>query len=118
MIIRALDSDHDWVFGQGKQSYQIGQAAIAENIQTRLLSFKNDCFFDMNAGIDWLRLLGSKNTLQETLLTIRAVILASYGAVKVNSVTPTVDKSSRSLSVTYNMDSIFSSKFSQTIQVP
>jgi len=118
MIIRALDGNHDFQFGQSLQSYLTDNAAIAENVQTRLLSFLNDCFFDMGAGIDWFRLMGSKNTLQEILLTIRAVILSSYGVVKVNSITPSVSASTRKLSVTYSIDTIFSKSYSQTIQVP
>ena len=117
MRIRSLDLNHDWNFGQGKQDYNINQADIAENVQTRLLCFKNDCFFLMNGGIDWLRLMGTKNTLQEILLTIRAVILASYGVVRVNSISPSVDDN-RKLTVSYSIDTIFSKYFTQTIQVP
>ena len=117
MIIRSLDSGHDWNFGQGKESYLGNNDAVAENVQTRLLSFKNDCFFAMGAGIDWVRLLGSKNTLQEILLTVRSVILASYGVTKVNSISPSVD-ANRALKVTYNIDTIFTKQISQTIQVP
>ena len=118
MIIRGLDSDGDWQWGKGKQSYRYGQDAIAENIQTRLLSFLRDCYFAPGDGIDWFRLLGTKNTLQEILLTVRAVILASYGAVRVNIVSPSFDKTTRRLSITYVMDTIFTKQVSQTIQVP
>lgn len=52
MIVRALDINGDWTFGQGKGNYLTNQAAIAQNVQTRLLSFLGDCFFDPTAGIN------------------------------------------------------------------
>ncbi len=62
MHIRAIDSENDWQFGKGLQSYKYKNNAIMQNVKTRLLSFLNDCWFDMEAGIDWYRLLGTKNT--------------------------------------------------------
>lgn len=117
MIIRALDSDHDWVFGYGKQSYKNNQDAIAENLQTRLLSFLNDCFFDMEAGVDWFELLSRKNTQNEIVLSCRAVILKTDGVIKINSLDASL-LSSRELSISYNIDTIFTSQFTQSLQVP
>ncbi len=74
MIVRALDTNGDWLFGKGRNDYKSNQDAIAQNIQTRLLSFLGDCFFDTAAGIDWFNFLGGKN--QTALnLAINAVIL-------------------------------------------
>ena len=64
MITRALINnpdpklDNDWTFGKGRQSYLRHEAAIKQSIRTRLMSFLGDCFFDINAGIDWWRFLG------------------------------------------------------------
>ncbi len=115
MIIRALDGDHDWTFGKGKQSYLNNAKAIAQNIDTRLLCFLNDCFFDMTSGIDWFRLLGSKGTQAEIILSVRAVILQSYGVAKVNKINATL--SGRALLMQYNIDTIFTSQFSQNLEV-
>lgn len=117
MIIRALDQDHDWQFGQGLQSYLNDNKAIAENIDTRLLCFLNDCFFDLTAGIDWFRLMGSPGTQEEIILSCRAIILQSYGVVQVNKIDATLNSSSRHLSVAYNIDTIFSSQFRQNLEV-
>lgn len=115
MIIRALDSLGDWTFGIGKNNYFFDQKAIVENIQTRLLSFFRDCFFDMNAGIDWFRLLGTKSTEQEIILSCRRVILQSYGVAKVNDIS--VSYTGRDLRLVYNIDTIYTSKFSQDLEV-
>ena len=114
MIIRALNGEHDWQFGKGLQSYLKENNAIAENVQTRVLSFLNDCWFDSNAGIDWIRLLGSRATQQEIILNVRGVILQSYGVVKVNSVLIN-SYDHRNLNLTYNMDTIFTKRFSSTL---
>jgi len=118
MIIRALDVNHDWTFGKGKSNYLNQQLAIAENVQTRLLSFLNDCYFDLDAGIDWFNLMGTMGvTDQEIELTCRAVILQSYGVVKVNSISINRNRTSRNIYITYNIDTIFTSQFSQTLGV-
>lgn len=74
MIIRALDENHDWTFGKGKGNYNRFEKAVAENLQTRLLSFLGDCFFDLSAGIDWFNLMGSNQRLR-LKLDISSVIL-------------------------------------------
>lgn len=61
MRVRALDVNGDWTFGKGQNDYLTGIPALAQNIKTRLSSFLNDCFFNLNFGIDWFNLLGSKN---------------------------------------------------------
>src|SRR6478609_7975459 len=61
MRVRALNSDHDWEFGKGQNDYLRNNAAIAQNINTRLSSFLGNCFFDIGAGIDWYNLLGAKD---------------------------------------------------------
>jgi hypothetical protein len=113
--IRALDTTNDWTFGVGRNNFLSTQKAIIENIDTRLLSFFKDCFFDMNSGIDWFRLLGTKSTKEEIILSCRRVILQSYGVVRVNSLS--VSQLGRNLSLIYNIYSIYTSAFSQSLEV-
>lgn len=115
MIIRALTGDHDWTFGQGIQNYLTNDNAIAENIQTRLLSILNDCYFDLTAGIDWIRLLSTKKTQQEIILSCKSVILKSYGVLGVNFIVPTL--TGRNLTITYSINTIFTKQLTQTIEV-
>ncbi len=74
MRVRALDVDHDWTFGKGRNDYLVNNKAVTQNIDTRLNSFLGDCFFDLGAGIDWFNLLGAKDQLALNL-AISAVIL-------------------------------------------
>lgn len=78
MIVRAIDINGDWEFGKGKNDYKRNRDALAQMIQTRLLSFLGDCFFDLAAGIDWFNLLGGKDrTALE--LAISTTILNTQG---------------------------------------
>lgn len=117
MNIRAIDANGDWQFGLGSESYNFGEAAIGENIKTRLLSFLNNCFFDMGAGIDWFTYFGVPGQAQKTLLNIQAVILQSYGVVKVNSLNLNLNERTRSALVTFDIQTIYSPSYQQTTQV-
>lgn len=74
MRVRALDSDHDWTFGKGKNNYLQRNAATIQNINTRLNSFLGDCFFDNGAGIDWFTYLGGSKDQRTLALAIQAII--------------------------------------------
>jgi len=117
MIIRALDANHDWTFGQGKQNYLSSQKAINENIQTRLLEFLNDAFWNMNAGLDWTRLLGTPGTKQELILTCRAIILQSYGVNSVNKIDSVYYGNTRNIILTYNISTIYTNNQSFQFQI-
>lgn len=117
MIMRAIDSAHDWQFGKGKENYVAGPSAIAENIQTRLLSFLNNCYFDMNAGIDWFTYLGVPNKSQEIVLRARAIILQSYGVVSVNSISINAPHDTRNAVLTYTISTIYSQNYTENLEV-
>lgn len=107
MRVRALQNK-DWTFGKGQQNYKLDEDAIAQNVQTRIMSFLGDCFFDTTAGIDWWNLLG-RGTEQELLRSIQLVILGTEGVVGINSVD--FYNQDRKLNVTYDIQTIFSSSY-------
>lgn len=84
MRVRRLNG-HDWTFGRGRADYVKDQAAIAQNIKTRLLSFKNDWFLDIDANIDWMNLLGQRGTEKIIENEVARVILTTSGVVIINS---------------------------------
>lgn len=119
MIIRAINSDTalesegpgDWTFGQGFQNYRTETDAIVQNIKTRLRCFVNDCFFDAKMGVDWWRLLGSKNVAR-IVMEIRKVIVESEGVTYINSVDVAQDRITRELTITYNINTLYSQNVS------
>jgi hypothetical protein len=117
MKIRALDGTHDWKFGKGLSSYAFDNQAIGENIQTRLLSWLNDCWFDAGAGLDWPRLLGSRNTQKLIELSARAIILQSYGVIRVTEIIINFQGTARNLVLNYKIDTLFSTDVEGTVGI-
>lgn len=115
MIIANLDENHDFMFGQGIANYLSGNAAIALNIETRILSWVGDCFFDKQAGIDWSNRLGSKN--QRTLLEadLQRILLQSYGVTGIVSFTTSLN--GRAFFAQYNINTIFSRNYIDTVKM-
>ena len=114
MIFRSLSGTGDWRFGRGAADYAHDNQAIALNIQTRIKSWVGGCFFDQAMGIDWCNLL-DKGQKELLLNNLRTLILTSYGVVKINSVVTIFDSRTRALTVSYNIDTIFSSSFQRQI---
>ena len=88
MITRAIKNNQDssgrvWVFCRDLTAYKKEQKSIEQDVKSALLEFKNDCFFALQSGIDWLTRLGSKN--QKELLDddIVNVIQSRFGVVSV-----------------------------------
>lgn len=115
MIMRALDVNGDWRFGKGLSDYAADELAIELNIKTRLLSWIGDCFFALADGIDWKNRLdvGQRATLENE---VRALIGQSYGVVAINSVQSIFDPKTRSIRITYDIQTIFSPSFQRAIQ--
>ena len=105
MIIRGIDENGDWIFGQGLNSYKSTQQAIEQNIKTKVLEWKGDCFFNLEVGIDWINFLGS-NLIDELELALKNLIIACYGVVNVTQVS--VEFLDRNFSVNYTIDTIYS----------
>jgi hypothetical protein len=106
MIFRALDSDNDWTFGKGKQNYATGLNAIKLNVGTRLKSWKGNCFFAEDEGVDWNNLLdvGTKNLLDADL---KRVILQSEGILRINSFESEIDRDTRDYSASTEILTIY-----------
>lgn len=106
MSFRALDSNGDWTFGNGRANYLRDQDEINANVQTRLLSWVGDCFFALAEGVDYNNLLdiGTKNLLD---INIRRVILQTAGVLRINSYESTIDRSPREFSARAGITTIF-----------
>lgn len=115
MIFRALDENHDWKWGKGKQDFLKDNDAIGMNIKTRLLSWGGDCFFDQNAGIDWWNRLGSKNQRALLELDLKRVILQSEGVTGIVSFDTNVV--GRRFSASYVVETIYSKEYQDRIEL-
>lgn len=106
MRVRALNQNHDWTFGKGQNDYLRSNAAIAQNINTRLSSFLGNCFFDLGAGIDWFNLLGAKD--QTALnLAISSVILNTTEVTGILQLSVGLN-AARDFTVQYRVQTVYS----------
>ena len=107
MRVRALDINGDWTYGKGQNNYKTKNNAIAQQIQSNLLSFLGDCCFDVGAGLDWFTFLGSKNQLAMNL-AISAAILNTKGVTGLNQLSIDLDHVTRKLTIRYNVTTTYS----------
>lgn len=106
MKTRALDIAGDWLFGRGLQSYVTEKNALKQNISTRLKSWRNDCFFAMDDGVDWQNYLdiGMKKYLD---LDIKRVLLQTEGVLRISSYTSTLDTAARAATISATVATVF-----------
>src|SRR4030042_6208019 len=107
MLIRKNDENNEWIFGRGRNDYIKNEDALKQNLKTRILSWKNDCFFDLQAGVDWNNYLdiGTKFFLDQN---VKQVILQTPDVIKINSYESVL--SDRNLTITTNIYTIYGSK--------
>ena len=110
MKIRKLTALNDWSFGAGIQNYATDQIAVAENIQTRVLSWFGNCFFALQEGIDYRNLL-DKNQQVNLELAVKETILKSYGVIGIKTLSSVLDTKTRKLTIQYSIDTIFGKLF-------
>jgi hypothetical protein len=126
IINRALDGAGDWTWGQGLSSFNTGQAAVAQDVGTRLLLFLGDFFFAMLCGVDWWNLCSSKNPAAQNgiILQTRQMILGtvggypSSGVTSINSLNVYLNPRTRQLSLEYNINTIYTTSYTDSVTVP
>lgn len=75
MSVRSLDSNGDWTFGRSKAQLLNRSDEVLQNVKTRIKSFKDDWFLDIEAEIDWFTILGKKNNEEIVVKEISRVVL-------------------------------------------
>lgn len=114
MKFRGLDAAGDWQLGQGLGSYAKDADALALSIRTRLLSWVGDCFFALQDGIDYHNRL-DKGQQKNLIAELTNAIMRTDGVVRVNSLSANLDPKTRALSVTYDVQTVFTQSFKRTI---
>jgi hypothetical protein len=115
MKFRLVDEDGDWLFGSGVQSYSKDLQAVMLNVKTRILSWVRDCFFDLEAGIDWKNLLdyGMKDRL---LSAIKMAAFKAEGVLRVNDLEIDIT-GNRTANISMSLDTIYGSEVQSVINV-
>ena len=109
MIIRTIDQDGDWTFGNGIGSYRRNLLALTQDLETRLKEWVGDCFFNVEGGIDWYNRIGSNNR-RELQQDIKVLILQTEGITGVINLSLDYKSTSRNLNLTYSITTIYSNE--------
>ena len=86
MSVRRISQNNDFTFGRGKADYISGSKEIRQNVVTRLRSFTNDFFLDVDNGNPWLNLLGVRGNEKRIIRQIEKTVLTTDGVVSINSI--------------------------------
>jgi hypothetical protein len=115
MKFRAIDDNGDFVFGSGIQSYAQDNLCIKYDIETKLRTFKDECFFNPEIGVPWFQLLGGKDT-NALILSLQQVIANVVGVTKITDVQFQLNRD-REAKVSYNINTIFTTQQTGTVTV-
>jgi hypothetical protein len=116
MKIRNLTSDGDWRFGKGLQSYLTAQDAIALDIKTYLKLWTGNCFFALQAGVNWRQYL-DKNQKQRLLAGLQTAIMGRFGVMSLTQLSAVLDRNSRVMVVRYTVTTIYTQSFQDSITI-
>lgn len=117
MAVSRLDANGDWTFGQGRANYATLSNEVAQNVATRIKSFKDDWILDTEANIDWFTILGNKGNEQVVKDEIRRVTLDTYGVRRVTKIEVLTDRKTRNATINLGYDDIYGESFLQEIGI-
>ena len=116
MATRALDSNGDWTFGQGKQNYLIGAKEVQQNAVTRIKSFKNDWFSDTEQCSDWFNILGNTNNENIIISEVIRVLRGTFGIRQIIDV-KVISNFDRQATIKIICNTIFDTEFENLIGI-
>lgn len=118
MRVSGLDKRGDWRFGRGKALYLKGSDAIAQKVITRLRSFKRDWFLDIDAGVDWIQLLGSRNSEDRILREVERIIVSTEGVLQLTAISIKTDRLKRSATIYASYKDVYGteSEFNEALE--
>lgn len=109
MRCRRLDTNHDFMFGQGRNDYLVDIDAVGQVIETRLRLFLNEWWEDKADGLPmWQSFLGAsgaKNHVRDRLLQER--ILGTQGVTGIESLLSVFDPITNSYEVQVIVNTIY-----------
>ncbi len=115
MIVRSIDENGDWTFGKSRNNYLSGSDAVKQNIKTRLLEFVGDCFFNIQAGVDWFTFLGGSKNQLALNLNISSIILNTRFVTSIRQLS--ISLVDRHFFVSYQAIDAYSLMISDNIQI-
>ena len=119
MRVAGITASGDWRFGRGRATYLRNRDAIRQNVTTRIRSFTNDWFLDVDAGIDWITLLGSRGNESRLLRAIEKEVLTTEGVRAITALSIVSREPSRGVLIELSFLTIFDDEqLPVTVAVP
>jgi len=115
MRVSGLTSTGDWAFGRGKANYKAGSAAVRQNIVTRLRSFKNDYFADVDHGGDWLTIFGLNGNKEIVLREVERIVLQTTGVRSINKIEVSEPDSNRRVTIILGYTDLFNETYLEKV---
>ena len=121
MRVNGLTKDGDWRFGKGRAVYVRKSAAVGQKVVTRLRSFVNDWFADINAGSPWIELFGTRGNLEERkrqiLREVERVVLTTEGVRAINRLELIEVDENRSATIQIEVVDVFNETTNEVVTI-
>ncbi|AWK42588.1 hypothetical protein LGZ99_21690 [Photorhabdus temperata] len=110
MRVRRLDNNHDWTFGDNRSDYATKSDAIAQCVQTRLMSLRNDWFLNPDHGVRWFDYLRKNPNLMQMESELKTTVLKTDGVIEITDFDIQIDRDSRKSLVTVTYIDIYGNR--------
>lgn len=118
MRVSGLNSEGDWRFGKGRAAYKRNSEAIAQNVMTRLRSFTDDWFLNVDHGVNWIELFGDRNNERRILRAIERTVLTTEGVRAIEKLAITSRGKDRRITVNLSYVDLFDTRFTESLELP
>ena len=116
MQVSGLDKNLDWRFGKGRAVYKTNAKAIEQNVQTRLRSFRGDWYLDVDAGVNWIELLGNPGTEKRIIRAVESTVMQTDGVLSIQELKIIGRDSTRGVKIRIRYTDVFGASNPQTLE--
>ena len=117
MKVNKITDAGDWTFGSSLSNYISKSSAVRQNLVTRLRSFKNDYFADMEAGGDWFNLFGQKNNEKQILREVEQITLQTTGVRSIDKLEIISRAANRSVTIQLEFTDLFDESYIEQVEL-
>ena len=118
MSVRKVTSDGDWTFGKGLADYVSGSEEIKQNVVTRLRSFTDDYFLNVDEGSPWIELFGNLGTERQILRAIEKSVAQTNGVLSITELKLLDTDSNRNARIAVTYTDVYNTTASEIVGLP
>jgi len=108
MRYRREDSDGDYTFGQGDNTFLVNSPeTVAQAVKTRFKLWQGQWFLDTTTGMPWVQSVLGKQTADVYSMAVRQYILETQGVNSITAFDSSVNPSTRRVTFTATIETIY-----------